>query len=63
MFRIVEAAGLEPQRSWTGSAAQRTVGRIGILARHGMLASFSGPLLHNHDQVAHASIAGDSGKK
>ena len=42
---------------------RRTVGRIGILARHGMFASFSGPLLHNHNHVAHASIEGESGKK
>ena len=40
-----------------------TVDRIGILARHGMFASFSGPLLHNQNHVAHASIADDSGKK
>ena len=39
------------------------MGRIGILARHGMFASFSGTLLQSHNLVAHASIAGESGKK
>ena len=30
-----------------------TVGLIGILARHGLFASFSGPVLRNHNHVAH----------
>ena len=41
----------------------RTVDRIVILARHGIFASFSDPLLHNHNHVAHASIAGESEEK
>ena len=51
--------GSGPDKRWR----RRTEGRIGILARHGMFASFSDPLLHNHNQLAHASIAGESGKK
>ena len=60
-----ERNGRRPREAQTpaGRCYQCTVGRIGILARRGMFASFFGPLLHNHNHVAHASIAGESGKR
>ena len=40
-------------RSWV-KVGTAHCGQVGILARRGMFASFSGPLLHNHNHVAHA---------
>ena len=38
------------------------MGRIGILARHDIFASFSGPILRNHNHVAYALITSELDK-